>query len=152
MSFRLVLRRADLPFRPVLRLDGGTSFDVVNASVLPVTLAIIGPKGEVGQPLAHSFSYGDATPYTFATMAAGSSVQRCRVIIDVPFNGAGAALSIGISGNAGLLMPASALLVSEAGIYEASLDIAFVAATAIILTISPGAGATAGSGRVILET
>lgn len=67
MSFRLVLRRADLPFRPVLRLDGGTSFDVVNASVLPVTLAIIGPKGDVGEG-ATSFEFVQSSPLTIWTV------------------------------------------------------------------------------------
>jgi hypothetical protein len=114
--------------------------------------AIIGPAGADGAPaLKHGFSYGDATPYGFATVPAGKTVQRCRVIIDVPFNGAGATLSVGTAASPQLLMPQGGLMLSEAGIYETSLDLAMLSATQLMIFITPGAGAIAGSGRVLIE-
>lgn len=125
-------------------------------STLPANrdlVVLVGPPGADGAPsIRHSFSFGDATPFAFATPASGVTLQRCRVIIDTAFNGVGASISVGSSATPDLLMPSSGLLPGVAGSYETSPDLKLNAALALSIFITPGSGASAGAGRIIIET
>lgn len=108
-----------------------------------------GPRGPQGLPgdgvEAINFSFGDATPIVISS-SAGLLVD-VSVVIEQPFNGAGAALSV-TSGGA-VLMSTAENLPAEAGRYESNPGVRVTAPT--LLHIVPGTGTTAGRGAVYLR-
>lgn len=112
-----------------------------------------GPPGVSGvQPMSTAnFAYGDATPAAIVTVPAGKRVYALRLFVEVPFDGMGASLSIGSSGNPEELMAAAENNLLEAGVYLVYPDKKYAGATPILLTITPGSGASAGSGQVQID-
>lgn len=98
------------------------------------------------------FAYGDASPATIYTPSADAVFTLCRVVIDTPFDGAGAALAVGTAADPEILMPASNNGPAIAASFESTPDTIVDAGTDIRVTITPGAGATAGAGRIILDS
>lgn len=97
------------------------------------------------------FAYGDATPRSIATVDAGVVVTTVQIIIVTPFNGVGAALQLGDAGQADRLMSSSEVDPTFAAEYEANPNYTYSSSTPILLTITPGAGATTGAGFVLVE-
>ena len=98
------------------------------------------------------FSYGDASPMDVYVPLEASVVVLVRIALAVAFNGTGASLSVGSAGTPDLYLPASEVNVALAAGYESVPDLAIAAGGEIKLFISPGTGASAGSGRVIIDT
>lgn len=73
-----------------------------------------------------------------------------RIVVLVGINGAGAQMEIGVAGDAGLIVPSDSIDAATAGEYETTPDVHLLAGQGIMLTITPGAGATQGSGFVYL--
>jgi hypothetical protein len=96
------------------------------------------------------FSFGDSSPAPVYTAPSGKLITSVRINIDTPFDGIGAALQVGIAGTPGQLMASSQNDPTVASAYETSPNRQYGAATAVILTITPGTGASAGSGQVVL--
>ena len=96
------------------------------------------------------FAYGDASPKPLLTVPAGGRVLAVRVIIDSPFDGAGAALSVGDAAGPAGLMPAGANDPAVPGTYAAHPAALYATGTALTLAITPGAGASQGTGLVML--
>lgn len=96
------------------------------------------------------FNWGDATPKTIVTLPANTTVFTAQIVIQTPFNGTGATLRLGDSGNLNRLMttaqndPTSALTFTSAPAYT------YTSSTSILLSIVPGSGANTGSGFVLL--
>ena len=78
--------------------------------------------------------------------------MRATVIIDTVFNGVGAALSLGTVALPGGILAAASITVTALGDYTAFTHFQVAVAADLQLTITPGAGATTGAGRVLLET
>lgn len=111
-----------------------------------------GPAGAGGNGLlTHSFAWGDATPSTVVTVLANKRVYRVRLIIEVAFNGVGAALAVGRAGNLEELLPYGYNDPTLPAFYETHPDQQYGSATPILLTIIPGAGASTGTGQLQLE-
>lgn len=114
----------------------------------------MGPQGEVGPSgaglITLDFSYGDATPVLITTMLAGKRVITVKMFIDVAFNGIGANLSVGTMGNPTDLM-GTGLDPSIAVGYNVTPQKSYSVDTEIYLFITPGSGATSGSGSVVLQ-
>lgn len=98
-----------------------------------------------------AFSWGDATPKPILTVSAGKTVFTAQIVITVPFNGVGAALRLGDAGDLGRLMSSSAIAPSIAAEWETNPGYTYSVDTQILLEITPGTGASQGSGFVILE-
>ncbi len=97
------------------------------------------------------FTFGDASPSPIYTITENAANVLLRIVIRVPFNGVGAALSLNaVSGPT--LLPSSAVAPSLVGGYESAPDAVLVAGDVIRLVITPGSGATAGSGSIIVDT
>lgn len=122
---------------------------------LVMASVVVGPPGPVGPPGGSlptlTFSYGDATPSLIATLTAGSRPFNVRLSIETPFNGAGAQLSVGTLLNPNLLVPAADIDPAVAAVFEFSPQTLFLSDTAVYLFITPGSGASAGAGNVIIQ-
>lgn len=116
-----------------------------------------GPQGPVGPPgpagaasVELIFAFGDATPSPITTALAGKLVYSVQVHIRVPFDGAGAALTVGDAGQADRLMKASENDVLTVGANTTAPAHAYAVDTPLSLSITPGAGATQGAGVLVL--
>lgn len=124
-----------LPAAPVFQVSGGsgsgTGTDAVNEYL--------------------NFSYGDASPEPIEIVAAGKKILHIRIFITTPFNGSGAALSVGPSGDPDQLMDETENDPTTIGEYSVSPNISFGSSTLIQLHITPGGGASQGSGLLVME-
>jgi hypothetical protein len=108
-----------------------------------------GPAGNALPPIA--FAYGDASPSVRYTLPKRSLITACSINIRTAFNGVGAQLAVGTPGNPEGLMPVTHNDPGTVGQYENSPDLELPAGSQITLSITPGAGASRGSGVVVLE-
>lgn len=106
-----------------------------------------GPLRQVVRP----FSFADASPVDVTTVAAGRAILAVAIVVQTPFDGAGAALSVGDAAIPDRFMAAAEVDPAAAGRYESSPVLALAADAAVRLSIAPGAGATAGSGLLVLD-
>lgn len=108
---------------------------------------------KLGDTVKHSFtfSWGDATPRTLFTALAGKKVLLIVLYMTVAFDGINAALSLGDAGDVERLMAASHNIPSVLGSYATRPNYAYGSDTAVTLSITPGSGASAGSGLVVVE-
>jgi hypothetical protein len=115
-----------------------------------------GPRGPAGSSAGVNppinFSFGDASPTPVLTLPAASEVAGIQLQIEQAFDGAGAAIRLGIAGQPGLLLDTWQNDPTSVGIYEVTPRVELPAGTALILTITPGAGASAGSGQFLINT
>lgn len=128
---------------------------VVVLETLDQQIMFAGEQGPPGPPGAAdievAFSFGDATPAPLTTVPAGKLVYGVELYIKTPFDGAGAALSVGDAGQADRLLSAAENDISTAGGYFSTPAYAYAAPTVISLNITPGAGATQGAGVIVLR-
>ena len=116
-----------------------------------------GPPGSIGLPgpagaasVEINFSFGDATPAAAATALANKLVYGVQIHIRTPFNGVGAALTVGDSAQPDRLMKANENDVLTIGANTTAPAHAYAINTSVLLSINPGAGATQGAGVLIL--
>lgn len=109
-----------------------------------------GPPGAPGGSIAPiDFAYGDA-PRAVWTPESSGLLMLARLIILQAFNGVGAAIIVGTQTQPDAAMPSNYNDPSRAFEYENTPDIRLAAGESIFLTITPGSGATAGAGTLIL--
>ena len=112
----------------------------------------IGPAGPAGAASVEiNFAFGDATPAPVVTALAGKLIYGVQLHIKVPFDGAGAALVVGDAAQANRLMAADENDVLSIGSNTTAPAYAYAADTQILLSITPGAGATQGLGLLVLS-
>jgi hypothetical protein len=114
-----------------------------------------GPAGADGSGgISIPFAWGDASPRTIATALAGKLVYGVEIHISDAFDGAGASLTVGDAAQPDRLMATHQIDPSAVGAYETSPSHRYGSNTALLLTITPGGGATAGAGllRLFVET
>lgn len=104
-----------------------------------------------GNSIKIAFSFGDASPKPIAQIAAGRTVFTAQVVIQTPFNGVGAALSVGDAGIGDRLLRSNQTDPTFAAEYETNPAHTYSSDTQILLAITPGAGCTSGTGFVLLE-
>lgn len=128
------------------------------AIVLPVQrpVAVLipaqrGPRGPSGESLdAISFSFGDASPRVLHQLDETALLVSVQLIIATPFDGDEPALEIRTD-TGDVLLSSDQNAPGFAGIYESTPAVRLLGGSAITLSLSPGAGATAGSGFVVLN-
>ncbi len=135
-------------------VDGDRVLEVTLAGELALEISPIGIQGPRGLPgeasrIIFPFAYGDASPAIAASVA--GLVVAAAIIITVPFDGVGANLSLGDGTVSDRLLPANCIDPYTVATYEANLPHSYTVTTAILLSITPGAGATQGAGFVVLE-
>lgn len=109
---------------------------------------LVGSAVPVAPSITRSFAYGDATPASIGTVPAGKTVAKVELTIQTAFNGSGAALTIGKADALTQLMTASQNDPAAAATYETHPNVTYADATEIFLAITPGGGASSGSGFI----
>lgn len=111
-----------------------------------------GPPGPPGPviPDGIAFSYGDVSPILGVTIAAGQRVMECRLIIETPFDGVGAALSIGDAADHQSLLATSQANPAVAGGYYSVPLVQYAATTALNLYLTPGTDPHQGAGKFFI--
>ena len=107
-----------------------------------------GPPGAAAVEIA--FAYGDATPVALTTATAGKLVYGVDIHIRTPFDGSGAALTVGDAGDTARLMAANENDPTAVGSYTTTPAYAYGSDTGLTLSITPGAGASQGAGVLVL--
>lgn len=100
--------------------------------------------------IAVPFAWGDASPVTIGTVPAGGRVVRIELLITTAFNGTSPSITIGDAGDADRLLAADQNLPSQVATYEVHPGHLYASSTPILLTITPGGGASAGAGTILL--
>lgn len=110
-----------------------------------------GPRGAPGSSIpVIAFAYGDA-PSIIWTADVEGLLDNVRLIIDVPFDGVGAQIVVGTAVAADDALAADMNLPTMPYEYENTPDVHLAAGASVWLTIVPGAGATQGSGRLLIH-
>lgn len=127
--------------------------EIVEEVIEITEVGLQGPRGvaAIGAITPINFSWGDASPALLVTVGAGKRVYVVEILITEEFDGVGAALSVGPLAAPAELMATGENDPTTIASYEATPDKFYGAATAIYLTITPGAGASAGSGQVRVQ-
>lgn len=98
------------------------------------------------------FTYADVTSRLIYTTGINEIILTVTVVILIPFNGTGASISIGDSTVTDRLANNTQIYLNEVGEYSINPTYKYTSATHINLIITPGAGATQGSGYIIIES
>lgn len=113
----------------------------------PGTQGPIGPVGPgASGAIEINFAFGDATPAILVTAPAGKLIFGVSLHIRVPFDGAGASLTVGDAGDLDRLMTAVENVPTSVGSNTTNPAYAYGVDTQLLLSITAGAGATQGSG------
>lgn len=111
-----------------------------------------GEQGAAGTPrIEVPFSFGDATPTDLFVALAGKLIQRVTIFIEVGFDGDDPSLTIGDEDDWAILMASSENNPSEEAAYQVTPNLVYETDTQMFLYISPGLGASQGSGLVVIE-
>lgn len=126
------------------------------SEVLIVEAAEQGPPGPPGANgsggIEFPFAWGDASPRQIVIAVAGKLIYGVQIHIATAFDGVGASLTVGDAGQTDRLMSVYKSDPNTAGTYTASPAHRYGVATPILLTINPGAGASAGAGLLTIFT
>lgn len=146
--------------------------DVTNANVRVETTRVLeiitaGPQGARGDDGADGaagangdgqyptidFAFGDATPAPVLTVnpASAAEIALIQLEIEEAFDGVGAQILLGTAADPDALMAADQNDPSSLATYEASPRVRLAGGEQIILTITPGAGASQGRGKIIVQ-
>ena len=111
-----------------------------------------GANGD-GQYPTVSFAFGDASPAIVMTVnpASAAEVALVQVEIEEAFDGVGAQIAFGTVADPDSLMRADQNDPSELAVYETSPRVRLAGGEQLQLTITPGAGASQGRGKIILQ-
>jgi hypothetical protein len=112
----------------------------------------IGPQGPAGTPrIEIPFAFGDATPLELFVAEAGKLIERITIFVRAVFDGSNPSLTIGDEGDPVSLMSATENNPSEVAAYQVTPNLHYVSDTQVLLFITPGLGASQGSGLVVVE-
>lgn len=140
----------------VIEIDNSDDVLIVDENVVEVIeVAEQDPEGIQGVPgapaIVVNFQFGDVASQVIHTFTANGYFLRLRAEISVPFDGDGSGISVGTVSDNNLLLSADEIFTSQVMAMEKANSASFNTDDEIRLFITPGFGATQGSGRVILE-
>jgi len=133
---------------------------LVSTAIETVEIAMQGPPGIQGIPggpagaataiEGERFAYNEVSPILYLSVPANKLVLECRVIIETPFNGVGATLSIGDSANPESLLSITQNNPFEVGGYYTTPLKSYLVDTELQLFMNPGTDPSQGSGRFFI--
>ena len=98
------------------------------------------------------FAFGDATPADIYIPHEAGVLTLARVQVTTPFDGVGAEIQIGTAADPDAFVGAADVDLAVPASWEVLPDATVAAGEPITLTLIPGAGATAGAGRILIDT
>lgn len=98
-----------------------------------------------------SFTFATASPLVIVPIRPGDRSVRAIVEISTTFNGVGAGIQLGTGASPGGILSTANIGVAVVDFYQGLTPFQVGATTDLQLEITPGAGATQGAGRVLLE-
>lgn len=127
----------------------------------PLKVASPGPQGQRGLPgvsgdgayPAFGFAFGDASPAVVLVL--GNDDQEITSVslqVEEAFDGVGAAIALGVAGQPSLLMTAGDNDPGTEATYEVNPRIELAGGTQLVLTITPGSGASQGRGQFVIQS
>lgn len=138
--------------------SSGKKIVVSSPQVRLVTAGKVGPSGPQGIPgpagtprVELPFSFGDATPAELFMAVAGKLIERITIFIETAFDGESPSLTIGDEDNPALLMESFENDPKEEAAYQVTPNLYYETDKQVLLFISPGLGASQGSGLVVVE-
>lgn len=147
--------------QPLVIGGDGNKFDltcrfvggVTNNGTANVFAASVNPEfdGVSPEEAQLTFGYGDASPEFIVTVPAGKTVYNIQLVINEIFDGSNPSLTVGDDTLTVVLMTAAQNDPALVGSYSSSPSYTYGTATQVKLFIDPGAGATQGSGVVIVS-
>ena len=96
------------------------------------------------------FNYGDASPRLLFNAPANKAIINVSILILTSFNGTGATLSVGTLASPQLIMASTDNAPSILSTWSNNPNTVFGINTGVYLTITPGSGATQGSGLITI--
>lgn len=116
--------------------------------------AVAGRRGQVGPSgsalPAIPFSYGDVSPRSVFTFEEGALLAELQLIIDTPFDGEDPALLVR-TGDGLVLMGSDQNAPALVATFETTPAAQLPAGTQLFIETTPGPGATAGAGKLLLN-
>lgn len=124
----------------------------VNNVITRVVQSGVGLQGPAGSGQnSTSFEFDNSTPITLQTVLADQVVFSVELFIIEAFNGTGAAISVGDTGDHERLLAEDVNLPGEVGSYLSTPGHEYATDTPIKLWITPGSGATQGRAVIVLN-
>ncbi len=142
--FDQAVKRSSSPEFAGLKIDSMNGFLLATNGVVGIGI----PSGSA--PIELNFAYGDVSPALVASIPLGGMITQVDLIILNPFNGMGAALSIGDAGDHDRLLAVNGNDPTAIATFSAYPARAYGAMTDVFLYLTPGAGASSGNGVVLL--
>lgn len=141
-----------------LQVEAARTVRTVTEATRAVEVSAPGPQGAQGLPglsgaglLAPiNFAFGDASPAAVAVLAEASEVTRVSLQIEQAFDGVGARIQLGTADEPGLLLDDWQSDPASEDVYETVPRAELPANTSLILTLTPGTGASQGRGQFVL--
>lgn len=97
-------------------------------------------------------NFNSVSPLTIFTPPAGVTIRTVTVEVETAFDGVGAQLSVGITGNTALYMGTTDNELNTVAVFELTpYNEQGITPSPVIITFAPGSGATVGSARVTVE-
>lgn len=122
------------------------------AAVIAGAKGDMGARGEPGSAFVEAnFSFGDASPTPIYFTLTPTFIATVRLIIQTPFNGAGALIALGTAALPELLMKVTDNAPTAALEFESNPNVDLATGQDVMLTIIPGTGATQGHGKILLQ-
>ena len=127
------------------------------AEINVVTVGEAGPRGATGAAgppgagAQANFAYGDATPTPILTVTADKVVYSVELIITEPFDGTGASVTVGDAAVPDRLMATGENALTLVGSSTTAPAYGYGVDTPVLLSITPGAGASQGRGVIMIR-
>lgn len=140
----------------VIVIELGREYAVALEPAPETAVIMAGDQGPPGPPGIGStqppiqFGYGDVSPRAVLVLSAPALLMGLQLLIEQPFNGEAPALLVR-TGDGLVLMAAEQNAPGLAATYETTPAAQLAVGTQIIIETTPGAGATAGSGKLLLN-
>ena len=99
--------------------------------------------------IAHTFSWGDASPITMINVPANKTIFKVEVILKTAFNSP-SNLIIGDNIDPGRLFSITNLDLSQVGSYESNPNYTYSVSTNLLLSVTLGGGVTQGNGIILI--
>lgn len=138
----------------------------VSMTEMTVHISLAGPPGPAGQDgqdgtpgtpgmanavVGCNFQYNHASPVRYPlTIPAGQVLLECRLIVNTPFDGAGASVVVGTAADPDQFFSEWHSDLTQAGCYSTSPFVRVSEETEVLITINPGQDPTQGSGTVVI--